>query len=81
MIWNVAGSLGRLCKRLEQFIAESSTRTPSDAELRFEARFMWTTIESVGKSVARKSPSTSTIKRWASTTSKMLADHLDLSAD
>lgn len=68
-------------KRIARFISESSTRIYSAAELGFEARFLWTTIESIGKAVARQSPTPSATKRWATTTAIMIADHVHLPTD
>jgi AcrR family transcriptional regulator len=63
-------------ERISAFITEGSSveRTPS--EQRFAAAFLWTTIESVGKSVAGRQLSPQTTRRWATTTAVMLSDYL-----
>jgi AcrR family transcriptional regulator len=65
-------------KKFESFIVASSARTWTPSELRFTARFVWTTIETLGKSAAAARQSTTVNRRWATETADMLAGHLRL---
>jgi AcrR family transcriptional regulator len=65
-------------KRLSSFIAKSSSHKHTRTELRFAAEFALTTIESVGKSVARRQVSTKEVERWARATAAYVCDSADI---
>jgi AcrR family transcriptional regulator len=64
--------------RFARFLAEHSPRRRTEAELRFDARLLITTIESVGKAVAPQPASRRERERWATEVAAMLNRHLDL---
>jgi AcrR family transcriptional regulator len=67
-----AAALGRF----SSFIAAASDRRRSTHELEFDARFLMTTLEAIGKGVAvQQLPRDQTIA-WARRTATMAADHL-----
>jgi AcrR family transcriptional regulator len=70
--------LAAATKQLEHFIAAASLRTWTPSELRFTTKFVWTTIETLGKSAAMANLSANANKRWATETATMLAQHLQL---
>lgn len=65
-------------RRFAAFIDSATDRRYDPTELDFTARFVMTTLESMGKAVAaRQLPRPSTVA-WARRTATMLADHLGL---
>jgi AcrR family transcriptional regulator len=66
-------------QRFASFVSEVSATSRSRGELRFAAEFMMVTIESVGKSVARRQLNPAGIREWASNTARMICTHLAIS--
>jgi AcrR family transcriptional regulator len=63
-------------RRVADFIDKSSDERLTKDELDFAAKFVMTTLETIGKAVApRQLPSAATIA-WAHRTAAMLSDHL-----
>jgi AcrR family transcriptional regulator len=61
-------------ERFVEFIEQSSTRSRTAAQREFDAAFLMTTIEAVGKAVAARPGAP--VRQWADSTATMLADHL-----
>jgi AcrR family transcriptional regulator len=67
--------------RLATFIAASSSTKRTRAELRFAADFAFTTIETLGKSLAARQLPKLELAKWARTTAVMLCDALNIDVD
>jgi AcrR family transcriptional regulator len=70
-----------IIERLATFIAASSSKKRTRAESCFAADFAFTTIETLGKSVAARQLSKRELEKWANATAAMLCDTLDIVAD
>ncbi len=68
--------IAEAARRFAAFIDAGSTIERTSAEREHAARFAMTTIESIGKALAARQPSSAAIRRWAHYTATMLADHL-----
>jgi len=64
--------------RVAAFINEASATRKTRSDARFDARFVMTTIESVGKTVASLQLTPRENQRWADATAAMVSDYLDL---
>ncbi len=66
--------LEEIIETLTRFIALNSSTKHKRADLRFLAEFALTTIESVGKSVARRQLGPALVAKWAAVTADSISD-------
>jgi hypothetical protein len=71
-------ALDRQVHRLFSELLREALPNASRARLEFSTQLLITTLESVGKSVARRSLSPRQIARWADECAAMLCKHLEL---
>jgi AcrR family transcriptional regulator len=70
-----------IIERLATFIAVSSSAKRTRAESRFAADLAFTTIETLGNSLAARQLSKRELEKWARATAAMLCDTLDIIPD